>query len=112
MTKNPELFTLEDVCAYFDLSASSIRRRVRDSRNNNGTFPIPLHKSHCRLVWRKSDIVNWAGEDADTIEFNSLSIPPTPQAAPTISDDRVRRGLKRYGIDLPPPEGTKPSPIS
>ena len=112
MKTNPELFDLADVCAYFSLSESSIRRRVRDTRNNNGTFPIPLHKSHCRLVWRKSDIVNWAGEDNETITFDLPPVPPFPKVTQSKTDAQVRQGLRRFGIDLPPPEGTKPAPAS
>ena len=107
-----DLFSIADVCSYYGLSEATIRRKVKESRDGKGNFPLPLFKSGCRVLWKRADILAWGGEDADTIEFNALSIPPTLQAAPTISDDRVRRGLQRYGIDPPSPEGTKSSPTS
>jgi hypothetical protein len=111
MKTNPELFDLADVCAYFNLSESSIRRRIRAAKNGTSNFPLPLFSSG-RVLFRRDLIVNWTGEDSETIEYNPLSPSTTPQVIQTKTDAQVRKGLARFGIDLPPHAGTKPAPAS
>jgi len=98
MSKNPDLYDIADVCAYFNLSESSIRRKVRDSRDGIGNFPLPLFKSRCRVLWKKSDIEAWRGEDAETITFTAPPIPSIPQAPSIPSSAEVRRGLEAFGF--------------
>ena len=95
MKKSEDLFDLTDICNYFGLSESTIRRRVRNSREGNGNFPLPLFSSGSRVLWRKSDIENWAGEDANTIMFTAPSI-PTP--VPPKNAAQVRKGLEALGV--------------
>ena len=66
MKKSQNLLTIGEVCTYFGLSESVIRRKVRDTREGRGTFPLPLFKSGHRLLWRKCDIENWTGEGTDS----------------------------------------------
>ena len=98
--KNQNLYDISDVCDYFNLSEATIRRRVRESRNNTGTFPLPLFKSGQRLVWRKVDIEGWAGEDAGAVTFTPSMIPAIPQMVHTKTEAQVHAGLKALGVNL------------
>ena len=105
MQHNPDLIDLSGVCAYFNLSESSIRRKVRDSRNGIGNFPIPLFRSRCRVLWRKSEIEAWQGEDGETVMFTPSQIPPNHRAIQIPSSAQVRKGLEAFGISLPHQSG-------
>ena len=107
--KSDDLFDLEEVSAYFGISESTIRRKVKKSRENGVGFPIPLLSAGSRLLWRKSDILNFRGEDAETIDFNQLQIPSMTQAPPIPNNAQVRRGLEKHGVKLPPIAGSNPS---
>lgn len=104
MRKSPELFDLTDVCVYFGLSESSVRRRVRAARNGTSNFPLPLFSANSRVLWKRADIESWNGEE--TIETTSFILPPVPsfpKATQTKTNAQVREGLKKFGIELPPP---------
>ena len=101
MQPNPDLIDLAGVCAYFNLSESSIRRKVRDSRDGIGNFPLPLFKSRCRVLWRKSDIEAWRGEDAETVSFTPSQVPLGHSAVQIPSSAQVRKGLEALGVRLP-----------
>ena len=98
-TKNDDLLTLAEVCSYFGLSESTIRRKVRDSRDGNGNFPLPLFGSKCRVLWRKSDIENWSGEDGDTMTFTPSLPPPMPYVERNLA--KVHKQLAALGVRLP-----------
>lgn len=102
MQKSSELLDLRAVSTYFGLSESSIRRHVRAARDGQGNFPLPLFKSGCRVLWRRSDIEAWSGESAETIVFNPSLAPSIPQTVPMQNSAQVRKRLKALGIDLPP----------
>jgi len=70
MEKNTELFNLEEVCRYFNLSESTIRRKICESREGKSNFPLPLFSSGCKVLWRKSDVINWSGEGSGVIPAN------------------------------------------
>jgi len=76
-TKNDDLFGLTEVCGFFGLSESTIRRKVRSSRAGDGNFPLPLFGSGCRVLWRKVDILNWTGESGEVIRYDAT--PPLTQ---------------------------------
>jgi len=99
--KSDDLFDLSEVAAYFGISESTVRRKVRKSRENGVGFPIPLLSARSRLLWRKEDILNFKGEDAETIDFNPSMVPSMPQAPPLPTSAQVRAGLARHGIILP-----------
>jgi predicted DNA-binding transcriptional regulator AlpA len=103
MNSNPDLFDLNQVCTYFSLSESSIRRKVRQAREGVGNFPLPLFGSGCRVLFKKSDIENWNGEEAEVIAYTpSLTLPPHPTAL-TKNQTQVRKALEQeFGIKLPP----------
>ena len=101
MNKNPDLFDLADICAYFNLSESTIRRKVRESREGTGNFPLPLFGSGCRVLFRKSDIESWRGADAEVITYTPPLTLPTHQATPVKTNAQVCRELKALGVRLP-----------
>ena len=105
--KSDDLFDLHDVSVHFGLSESSIRRRVRASRNGESNFPLPLFGSGCRVLWKKSAVLAWAGEDSETIDFNPSMVPSMPQAPTLPTSEQVRAGLARHGIILPPVAGSR-----
>ena len=98
--KSDDLFDLPEVAAYFGVSECTIRRKVKMRRENGVGFVAPLF-SQGRLLWRKSDIENWRGEDAETINFDPSMVPSMPQAPPLPTSAQVRAGLARHGIILP-----------
>ena len=106
------LMTLPEVCNYYGQSESTVRRRIKDSREGRGNFPLPLFRSGCRVLWKRSDIENWNGEGGETITITPSPLPSFPKVSPFPSADQTRRTLAGFGIDLPPPTGMKPAPIS
>ena len=92
------LLTLTEVSNYFGLSESTIRRRIRESREGRGTFPLPLFGRNCRVMWRKSDIETWRGDDSEVLHYAPLL--PMYQATPTKSNAQVRKELEKLGIKL------------
>jgi len=99
MKKSEDLLNITDLCNYFGLSESTIRRKVRDSRDGQGTFPISLFKSGCRVLWRRSDIENWNGEDGEVIRYTAS---PTLPATQPKTSAQVRKGLEALGVKLSP----------
>ena len=100
MQTSNDLVGLDFVCSYFGLSASSIRRRVREAREGNNSFPLPLFRASHRLVWRRSCIENWRGEDVEVITF-APSLPQHPVQMKTSA--QVRKRLEALD-KLPPGE--------
>ena len=98
-TISDDLIDLKGVCDYFGLSESSIRRKIRDTREGKGNFVLPLFGSKCRILFKRSDVENWKGEDAEVVNFTPSMIPPTPQAIQ--SDAQVRKGLEAFGVKVP-----------
>ena len=79
--KSENLFDLADICRYFGLSESSVRRRIRDSRESNGaTFPLPLFERGQRLLWRRCDVEAWRGKDAEAVALAPSPMPLTSSA--------------------------------
>ena len=110
MNTSPDLIDLVGVCAYFGLSESTIRRKVRERRAGASTFPLPLLKSRCRVIWRRSDIEAWRGEDGESITFTPLQVPLNQRAMEIPSSAQVRRGLEAFGISLPNQSGNRSNP--
>ena len=94
-----DLIDLKGVCDYFGLSESSIRRKIRDTREGKGNFVLPLFGSKCRIVFRRSDIESWGGEDAEVATFTLSLPPPATQGLPSCA--QVRKGLEALGIKYP-----------
>ena len=99
MKKNKNVYDMKDTCNYFGLSESTIRKKVRESRNGESNFPLPLFKSGSKALWRKSDIEAWGGEEGEVIHF----APTLPSVAPmpTQNLNETRKRLEKFGISLP-----------
>jgi len=104
MKKNFDVFSMTDVCNYFGLSESTIRKKVRESREGKGNFPLPLFKSGCKVLWRKSDIETWHGEDGEVVHFMSTGTSATSEAPLNLAETHKR--LAKLGISLPQANGT------
>jgi excisionase family DNA binding protein len=59
MTKDKDLFTIDDVCRYFGLSKQTIRRRIREAKLGKSTFPRPVFGYGRKALWRAKDITAW-----------------------------------------------------
>ena len=99
--KSNELMDIREVAAYFGLSESSIRRRVRAARNGQSNFVLPLFSSGSRVLFRKEMILSWTGEDAETVFFTPSQVPSFPQAAQIKSHAQTQRELRALGVKLP-----------
>ena len=76
--KTEHYYDIDDLCRHFGLSPSTIRRKVRQARAGRCKFPLPIFSERSRLLWRKSDILNWTGESVN---------PVTPSPVPQDQDD-------------------------
>jgi hypothetical protein len=94
-----DLIDLNGVCNYFGLSESTVRRKIRDTREGKGNFVLPLFGHKCRILFRRADIEGWQGEDCEVVTFAPSLPPSSPQVVQ--SNDQVRKGLEAYGIKLP-----------
>jgi len=94
-----DLIDLKGVCDYFGLSESTVRRKIRETREGRGNFIIPLFGSKCRILFRRSDVESWKGEEAEAVNFIPSFPPPTPQVIQ--NDAQVRKGLEAFGIKFP-----------
>ena len=102
MKTTTDLLTISEVAAYFMISESSVRRKVRQAREQQGLFPLPIFSKNCRLRWRRSDIENWDGENT-AIEFTPTLPLLTSQTGHVKSRNQTLRELKsKHGIDVPP----------
>jgi len=99
--KSNDLFDIGDICDYFGISEATVRRRIRERKEGIGTFPLPLFKAGCRVLWRKDDVLAWRGE-ADAIDFTSSPVPQIPHVLP-INATQVRKGLEALGIKFDKP---------
>ena len=100
MNSNADLLTLSEVATHFMISESSVRRKVRLAREQQGLFPLPIFGRGCKLRLKRSDIENWNGENS-VIEFSpSVSLAPH-QTVQVKNRNQTHRELKsRHGIDI------------
>jgi len=99
MKTNPDLFDIGDVCQFFNLSESTVRRHIRERKEGTGTFPLPLFKSKCRNLWRRADITAWRGEaDVEVVTLTGSLTSPTPPVQP-LAETR-KRLASEFGIQL------------
>lgn len=102
MRKSQNLLDIHEVCDYFGLSESTVRRKVRDSKDGKGCFPLPLFKTGCRVLWRKCDIEAWRGDDAEVV---TLTMSPTAYVPPVQPESltETRKRLAELGITVTEP---------
>ena len=102
MRKSENLLDITEVCNYFGLSESTIRRKIRASREGHSNFPIPLFKEGHRVLWRKCDIENWGGDDCEVITLApSLKLPPTSVVQKNNLTTTRKQLAAEFGIRIP-----------
>ena len=100
MKSNNDLLTLSEVAAYYMISKSSVRRKVKQAREQQSPFPLPIFGKGCKLLWRRSDIEDWEGENS-VIEFTPSVSMPTIQTGHVKRRNQILRELKsKHAIDL------------
>ena len=99
MTKSVDLLDINEVANYFGISESTVRRKVKKSRENGFGFILPLFSQGSKLLWRKEDVLSWTGENSETIVFNP-SVPSIP-ATQMKSHVQAQRELRALGVKLP-----------
>ena len=97
MTKSLELWGIKEVAAYYGVSETTIRRKVRKRRENGFGFVIPIFSQGSKLLWRRVDVENFQCEDVEPIVFNSSPV-PSPQMK---SHEQAQRELRALGVKLP-----------
>jgi len=65
-----DLLNLKQVCSIMQISPSTVYRRVADSRMGISTFPLPIHGSRKKRLWKADDIMFWS-EDMPEIHRES-----------------------------------------
>ena len=98
--KSDELMDIHEVAEHFGLSESSIRRRIRASRDGQSNFILPLFGSGYRVLFRRADVLAWQGEDAETVAFTASQMPSIPHAQ-LKSHAQVWQELQKLGVRLP-----------
>ena len=100
MQKSSDLWDVVEVANYYGVSTSTIRRKIRKSRENGCGFVTPIFSAGSRLLWRKSDILDFKSEDeAKTVMFMP-SVPSISQQQ-IKSHAQVQRELRALGVKLP-----------
>ena len=59
MKKNSNLFKIQEVAQYFGLSVQSIRRRIKEAKQNKSSFPRPVFGYNRKALWRRPEIESW-----------------------------------------------------
>ena len=103
--KSQNLLGITEICDFFGLSETTIRRKVRASREGKGNFPLPLFQSGCRTLWRRSDVEAWRGE-AEVVAFTPSLIPPIPPVQ-IQNLSQTHKRLEALGVKLPVQPGNE-----
>lgn len=54
-----ELMDIKEVAAYLRCSVDTIWRRMKDRREGNGNFPLPITPPGKKNFWNRIDIESW-----------------------------------------------------
>jgi predicted DNA-binding transcriptional regulator AlpA len=98
-TISDDLIDLKGVCDYFGFSESTVRRKIRETREGRGNFILPLFGSKCRIIFRRSDVENWRGEDVEVVTFTPTMPPSNPQVERNMT--KIHKELAALGVQLP-----------
>jgi len=89
-----ELMNVKQVAEHFGVSESTIRRRIRERKDGEGSFPIPVFGFGKIARWRRYDIENWTEIESEIITIET----------PSQTKSRVKAaqtGLAALGIKTP-----------
>ena len=93
MNKDLEFWNTKQVAAYFGVSESTIRRRIRDRKNGVGTFLIPVFGFGKIAKFRRSDVENWSSAVPEIVMVET----PAQQNRKV---ELAQEGLARFGIKV------------
>jgi len=88
---NQELMNIKQVAEYYSISESTVRRRLRERKNGDGTFPIPIFGFGRIARWRKSDIESWSEIEPEIVTVET----PTQRNRKV---ELAQQGLASLGI--------------
>ena len=100
MSKDLELWCIKQVADYFCVSVSTIRRRLRERKSGDGSFPIPAFGFNRIARWRRADIENWSEVEPEIITVET----PTQRNRKV---ELAQQGLASLGIKVPQKNSTK-----
>jgi predicted DNA-binding transcriptional regulator AlpA len=91
-----KLVNIEDVAILMGCSVPTIRRRMADARAGKSSFPLPIHGSRKRGLWRKDDIEMWSEASPDTPSV-PCETPATRQRHLKIIHNELR---EKFGVEI------------
>ena len=97
---NQELMNIKEVAAFFQVSESTIRRRLRERKHGDGTFPIPVFGFGKIARFRRADVENFCEVVPEVVAVET----------PTQRNHKVelaQKGLASLGIKVPQKNSTK-----
>jgi len=97
---NQELMNIKEVAAFFQVSESTIRRRLRERKHGDGSFPVPVFGFGRIARWRRADIENWNEVEPEIITVET----PTQRNRKV---ELAQQGLASLGIKVPQKNSTK-----
>jgi len=85
---------VKQVAEHFGVSESTIRRRIRERKDGEGSFPVPVFGFNRVARWRRFDIENWSETEPEIIAIEtSAQVSRRVKAA--------RSGLAALGYKVP-----------
>ena len=89
-----ELMNVKQVAEHFGVSESTIRRRIKERKDGEGSFPIPVFGFNRVARWRRFDIENW-----NEIEPEIITVETPSQTKSRVK--AAQTGLAALGIKTP-----------
>lgn len=65
--KSNAFMDIKQVAEYFGVSVSTIRRRIKERKECEGSFPLPVFGFGNIARWRRSDIESWNEVEPEVI---------------------------------------------
>jgi len=87
------LMDIKQVANFFGISESTVRRRLRDRKNGEGSFPIPVFGFNRIARWHRVDIESWSEIEPEIIMVE------TP-AQKNRKVESAKKGLAALGVNV------------
>ena len=88
-----ELMNVRQVAEFYRVSESTIRRRIKERKAGDGSFPIPIFGFGKVARWRRSDIEDWNEIEPEVVHIET----PAQQNSKV---QLARQGLSDFGIKI------------
>jgi excisionase family DNA binding protein len=59
MSKSTDLLTVQEVAQFYGVSVQSIRRRIKESKENRGSFPSPVFGYGRKALFHRKEVEQW-----------------------------------------------------